>query len=239
MQRPSPCILKKQHGLSIVELMVGIAVGLFVVAGAILMVTHNTSSNRSLLVETRLNQDLRAATDLIARDLRRAGYWASAARGVYVVGGSSAPPQNNYQSMIPGSCNASPLPAAADEIDVIVSGICYYIEQGTPDNSPTSNEMFGFSLSNGVISTFLGGTTPHDLTDSKTLYVDDLQIIPHSTTISLASMCPTTPAVAPTVAVRLFEIVVRGHAPSDANVVRGIRTYAKVRNDAVSGSCSS
>lgn len=239
MQRPNPPILKKQRGLSIVELMVGIALGLFVVAGAILMATNAINDNRSMLIETRLNQDLRAATDLIARDLRRAGYWANAASGVYVAGGSSTLPQNNYRGMIPGSCNASPLPAASDSISATVSNICYYIEQGTTDNTISTGEMFGFSLNDGVISAFIGGATPQELTDSQTLYVDALEIIPHSTTIDLASMCPTTPASAPTVTVRLFEIVVRGHAPSDINVVRGIRTYAKVRNDAVSGSCSS
>lgn len=239
MQRSNPPILKKQRGLSIVELMVGIALGLLVVAGAMLMVTNAISDNRHMLLETRLNQDLRAATDLIARDLRRAGYWANASSGVYVAGGSSTLPQNNYRSMIPGSCDASPLPAASDSISATVSSICYYIEQGTPDNAISTGEMFGFSLSNGVISTFIGGTTPQELTDSQTLHVDALEIIPHSTTIALASMCPTTPVAAPTVTVRLFEIVVRGHAPSDANVVRGIRTFTKVRNDAVSGSCSS
>lgn len=239
MQRPHPSRLKKQRGLSIVELMVGIAVGLIVVAGASLMVIRTINDNRSMLIETRLNQDLRAAADLIARDLRRAGYWANASTGVYVAGGSSTLPQNSYQGMISDSCDASPLPAAADSIGATVSSICYYIEQGTSDNTVSPEEMFGFSLSNGVISAFIGGNTPQELTDSKTLYVDALQIISHSSSISLASMCPTTPASAPTVSVRLFEIVLRGHAPSDTNVVRGIRTYAKVRNDAVSGSCSS
>ncbi len=239
MQRPYPSRLKKQRGLSIVELMVGIAVGLFVVAGALLMVTRVINDNHNMLIETRLNQDLRAAAELIGRDLRRAGYWAEASSGVYVAGGSGALPQNNYRGMIPGSCNASPLPAASDSIGVTLSSICYYIEQGVPDNTVSPEEMFGFSLSNGVISAFMGGNTPQELTDVKTLYVDALQIIPRSATISLASMCPTTPVSAPSVSVRLFEIVVRGHVPSDANVVRGIRTYAKVRNDAVSGSCSS
>lgn len=239
MQCSNRFILKKQRGLSIVELMVGIALGLIIVAGAILMAINGISSNRAMLSETRLNQDLRAAIDLIARDLRRAGYWANAASGVYVAGGPSTLPQNNYRGMIPGSCNASPLPAASESISTTVSNICYYIEQGTPDNTVSTNEMFGFSLSNGVISVFIGSKTPQSLTDSQTLYVDSLQIIPHSVPISLASMCPTTPASAPTVTVRLFEIVIRGHAPSDAGVVRGMRTFTKVRNDAVSGSCDS
>ncbi len=67
-----------QRGLSIIELMVGVAVGLFVAGGAAKLFVDNLSNNRRMLVETRINQDLRAATDLIARDLRRAGYWRNA-----------------------------------------------------------------------------------------------------------------------------------------------------------------
>ena len=64
---------RHQHGLSIVELMVGLAIGLVIVAAALLALAHHLRENRSLLMEARLMQDLRTASDLIARDLRRAG----------------------------------------------------------------------------------------------------------------------------------------------------------------------
>ena len=55
--------------------MIGLALGLFVVGGGLLMLAGFTDENRRLLLETRLNQDLRAASDVVTRDLRRAGYW--------------------------------------------------------------------------------------------------------------------------------------------------------------------
>src|SRR6185369_348939 len=64
---------RHQQGLSIVELMVGLAIGLVVVAAALLALTNHLRENRSLLLEARLMQDLQTTTDLIARDLRRAG----------------------------------------------------------------------------------------------------------------------------------------------------------------------
>ena len=76
------CRRSGQRGLSIVELLVGIAVGLFVVGGAIKLMVDNLTNNRRMLVETRVNQDLRAAADLIVRDLRRAGYWQDAQAGI-------------------------------------------------------------------------------------------------------------------------------------------------------------
>lgn len=71
-----------QRGLSIIEFMVGVAVGLFVVGGATKLFVDFLGNNRRLLLETRVNQDLRAAADLIARDLRRGGYWRNALAGV-------------------------------------------------------------------------------------------------------------------------------------------------------------
>ena len=73
---------RAQRGLSIVELLVGVAVGLFIVAGSTKLFVDYLSNNRGLLLETRINQDLRAAADLVARDLRRASYWRNAEAGL-------------------------------------------------------------------------------------------------------------------------------------------------------------
>lgn len=233
---------KQQSGLSIIELMVGLAIGLVLVSGALLMMFYTTNNNYLMIVETRLNQDLRAAASLIARDLRRAGYWAQATNGVYVAGGNASLPQNNsYQVMLADRCDAATLPTPTPMIDSEVANICYYLEQGTPDNTVSDTEMFGFALQDGVISSFFGGKTPENITDPGIIHVDSLTIIPHSKSINVSSMCAaagTLPAP-PTVTVRLFEIVITGHLPSDDHVVRGIRTFAKVRNDAITGNCNS
>ena len=67
-----------QQGASLVELLVGVAVGLFIVAGATLIVSTQLSENKRLLAETQLQQDLRAAADIMTRELRRSGYWLDA-----------------------------------------------------------------------------------------------------------------------------------------------------------------
>ena len=78
--------------MSIVELLVGLAIGLFIVATGLTLLTGNLRENRSLLLEARLMQDLRTAADLVSRDLRRAGYWGAAVDGVWSDGASSVPP---------------------------------------------------------------------------------------------------------------------------------------------------
>ena len=69
----------RDRGVSMVEMMVGVAIALVVVAGGLALLANFTGENRRLLLETRLNQDLRAAMDVVVRDLRRAGYWQGAA----------------------------------------------------------------------------------------------------------------------------------------------------------------
>jgi Tfp pilus assembly protein PilW len=67
--------------MSIVELLVGVAVGLLIIGGATKLFVDYLVSTRRSLVETRVNQDLRAAADLIARDappigkVRQAASW--------------------------------------------------------------------------------------------------------------------------------------------------------------------
>jgi type II secretory pathway pseudopilin PulG len=64
---------RRQSGMSIVELLVGVAVGLFVVAGAATLAATQLGENRRLLLEAQLQQDLRAAADVMSREIRRAG----------------------------------------------------------------------------------------------------------------------------------------------------------------------
>lgn len=63
----------RQHGLTLVELMVGLAIGLTIVAAGLLAMTHHLRHSQSLLIQARLQQDLRTASELIARGLRRTG----------------------------------------------------------------------------------------------------------------------------------------------------------------------
>ena len=64
----------KQAGLSMIELMISIAIGLVVVSGVIGMFVSTAVSSTENLKMTRLNQELRAAMDVMVQDIRRAGY---------------------------------------------------------------------------------------------------------------------------------------------------------------------
>jgi type IV pilus assembly protein PilW len=73
---------RRQQGFSIVELMIGVLVGLMMFAGAIHVYVSTIGSSDITMKATKLNQEMRAILHMIANDLRRAGYWSGSAAGV-------------------------------------------------------------------------------------------------------------------------------------------------------------
>ncbi|GAA3708708.1 type IV pilin [Oceanisphaera sediminis] len=69
----------RQGGFSVVEMLVSLIAGLVVVAGAISLFTSVMVSGNTTLMLSRLNQDVQSITDIMVRDIQRAGYHPSAA----------------------------------------------------------------------------------------------------------------------------------------------------------------
>ena len=234
---------RRARGLGIVELMIGLALGLFVVGGGLLMLAGFTDENRRLLLETRLNQDLRAASDVVTRDLRRAGYWSAAHSGVWATGGPAVPPQNPYSRMDGTACAAANLNQTTTT--VASTALCYAIE-ATVDATPgaiDANERFGFELDAGVIYTVADGGARQALTDPKSIAISDLVITPSSQVLDASGYCKTAcnPAAAgancPQVVVREYEVLIKGNLPGDATINRFLRSNVRIRNDHFGGQC--
>ena len=215
-------------GFSIVELLVGTAVGLVVVAAGTTVVTHHARESRALAIETRLTQDLRTAADIVARDLRRAGYWAAAASGVRSDDGSAVA-ANPYALVTPET-------AASDAVRLSFSRDAS--ENGTIDG----NERFGFRLRNGAIELQLGDGNWQALTDPATLSVVAFEVAPRTEETSLERFCAEPCAVGsttcpPRLQVRSYAVAIEARAVADPSVRRSVLTGARLRNDAVVGRC--
>lgn len=230
-----------QQGLSVIELLIGVAVGLFILSGALMLFSDYINNNRRLVLETRVNQDMRAAADLVARDLRRAGYWGNANIPASVIGGASSP----YAAVSPAGTASS-------------STVTYSYSQGTENNGLDSNENFGFRLhSNGELqyqqSTDNGWQA---ITDRSALEIQKFTVTPKHMCVRLNSFCsnssstacdvcaidaggcPTaTCATCPMIKVRRYEIELTGKSATDAAVVRNLKEIVRVRNEEILGSC--
>ena len=254
--RHRPCLHAspgRHRGLSIVELMIGIAIGLFIVAGATLMLTTQLGDNRRLLLEAQIQQDMRAAADMITRDIRRAGYWGQAYQQVWPAAGALANPYNRIE---PG---AAPLGTDTVEYDRstdeenIFAGLG--TDDGCVDNADPANpglkctlatgrprERVGFRLSTRpnepkTIEYQVGGTVPWQaLTDKEVLNVTlfRLDITARNVPVPCGAgpQCPVLgPGGCPLVLTyRDVTINITAQAVHESAVQRALRDNVRLRN---------
>ena len=219
-----------QHGLSMVELLVGAAIALFIAAAGTTLLAGNLRENRSLLLEARVTQDLRTAADVITRDLRRAGYWAAATDGVWSVDAPAAV-ANPYVALAPGA-------AASDAVSF------RYSRDTVENNLVDSNEQFGFRLRNGALEMQLGAGNWQALTDAGTLVVTAFSVTPGVQEISLQHLCdvpcpPASVTCPPRQQVRSLAVVLSARSATDASVTRSLHSTVRLRNDSLVGACAS
>jgi type IV pilus assembly protein PilW len=209
-------------------MMVGVALGLFIVAGATTVVTSQLVDTRRLVVEAQVQQDLRATSDMMTRVLRRSGYWNNnagdnSANAVWTPAlGSSANP-NSTVTVVPNN-----------EVDVAWSGA----------------NVQGFRITGAPVGVLqmkdgLGGW--QDLTDKATLNVTALTLsmvaiapppVPAAAPAMQAMACPAlcadgTTACWPTVQPREIQMTITGQSISDASVVRSVVSNVRLRNDQI------
>jgi len=213
--------MRPQRGLSMIELMIGLLIGLFIAAVGSTLFVGQLRTSRVLLNEARLAQDLRTAVDLITRDLRRSGYFGGAADTSLA---------NPYAAVVPGS-------AASDAVGV------RYSMDASENDGVDGNEQFGFRLRAGVIELQLGAGNWQALTDANTLTITRFDITPDLQTISLAAFCPRACAAGdaacpPHQQVLSYSVDVSARLVGDAAVNRSLRSTVRLRNDALVGACS-
>jgi prepilin peptidase dependent protein B len=215
------------RGLSIVELLVGTAVGLVVVAAAGSLVASHSAASRRVQVETRLMQDLRATAELVARDLRRAGHWSAAASAVRR--GDEPVAANPHAAIAPAT--------------VAASAVALSFSTNEDDEAAVDDaERFGFRLRGGAIELQLGLRNWQALSDPGTLVVTAFDVEPRVDDTALAAFCerPCTAGSTtcpPRQQVRSFAITIAGRSAVDPRVERSLHSSVRVRNDVVVGSC--
>lgn len=246
-----PLVIRRR-GLSIVEFMVGIAVGLFIVGGATKLFVDYLGSNRTLLLETRVNQDLRAAADLVVRDLRRASYWRNATAGISTV-----------PSVLPASN-----PYATVAYDAASATLTYSYSKDNVDSLDAATEAFGVRRDvvsgKGVLQLQTAGGW-QTITDPGTLDIppstNGLTITPTAArVVNLWDECPcifdstcfkrefldpdpvtTVKGIhfdnRPRISIRQYDLRIRALSSTDPRIVREIRELVRVRNDHLEGTC--
>lgn len=220
---------RSARGISLVELLVALALGLFLLGQGLVLLTLHLMEHRDLTLQARLVQDLRSAALALARDLRRAGHWGNADDGLWR---DDAPARSNpYRALAPEG-------AASD------SARLHYSRDAVENDRVDTNEAFGYRLRNQAVDVLLGGSW-QTLTDPASVRVTGLRVTPETSELEQPGLCdrpcpasaPAAAACPPRVRVSHLTIEITGMSPADASVQRTLRTSARVRNDAVIGAC--
>jgi type IV pilus assembly protein PilW len=212
--------------MSLVELMVGITLGLFIVAAAAMLVANQLSDNRKLLLETQMQQDLRATMDIITRQLRRAGAVdiGRAQSGLALGAAGGAKSDFTAVTTVAGS---------SGEV-----GFTFY--RNAAEAGP-----YGFKRDGNVIKTLLAGGGWQDLTDANVLKVTGFSIAtdrypdPDAALRVEVLPCPKpcadgTANCWPQLVVRNYTVTITAEATGDPTIQRSISTRVRLRNDLVS-----
>ena len=67
--------LAKQNGFSLIELMISLAISIFLLGAIFSFFTGNLSMQKNTLQELNLNREIRFGTDIVNSELKRAGYY--------------------------------------------------------------------------------------------------------------------------------------------------------------------
>jgi len=214
----------RQRGLSLVELMVGITIGLFVVAAASLVVTSQLADNRRLMLELQVQQDLRITADVIARELRRAGGRQLATQGVWSEDVPAVVTANPFGTITLASANTE---------------VRFDYERGINLQPLGFKLMRDSSTGNvGVIQSHIG-TGWQELTDRNTMDVTAFTVRPLTPAIPdqvipCPKACSSNSADTscwPKLKVRAYEVLINAQARTDASIQRSLRSEVRLRND--------
>ncbi|WP_299179841.1 PilW family protein [uncultured Neptuniibacter sp.] len=205
-------MLKRQQGLTLIEMMIALVLSTLVMGIVISMFTSSIGGHAQAIRTMRLNQDLRIAMDMMVRDIRRAGYW-----------NGSNPASNPHASAISGN------------IPVGVFGNCVILSYDLDeDGSAGVEEFFGYRLNGDDLETIALNalasgadcSTPaasswNDLTDEETVTINSLTFVTY----------PATAASFAAASNRTITITLDGSSSLDANIRTVLTDEVRVRNE--------
>lgn len=167
--------MNTEKGFSLVELMVGLTIGLLVLAGALQMYTTNFGANAASSKQARFEQTVQIVLDQMVSELRRAGYFTSNTINPI----KELNLKYYYAQTVNGSQSCITYSHSQPDLTI-----------GASYNGRTysGQKFYGFKLSNNIVFFFDDFTQPDcststgwtALTDTSWIVVDTLTFLNHS-----------------------------------------------------------
>lgn len=226
----SPTAATAARGFTLVELLIGLAVGLFIAASASFLMLGQLDEHRRVSLETRAEQELRAAAEIVGRELRSAGAWGHAGKAFW--------------------SPAQPLPMANPyaEIELLEEGRRVRFRSSeaahsdaAEDDSVSGAELRQLRLNAGVLYLIAGNGLPQPLTDPATLRVTGFEVALQAWPLRIEGLCERPcnglADCPPQLERRELRVQLAGEAAHDGRVRRQLALRVPVAADRLQGVC--
>lgn len=226
----------RQRGFTLIEILVGLTIGLVLLLGLATFLANSLVGNAGSRNMAMVNQQLRSAMTLMARDLRRAGYRGSPnfTTGALASVGAGATYSNPFAALSPnasGNCILFAYDAnSSGAIDTAAPGKPEYY--GFRLNTAAGSIEYYSGYSTGDCSTNAGWAP---LTDANT---SQFVAIGGTPTFSVATSDPVymSGTSGPNIKVRQVTIRLKAQSRGDPLVAQTLEQTVKLENDLFSGS---
>jgi prepilin-type N-terminal cleavage/methylation domain-containing protein len=222
--------MKRNHGFTLVELLIGLTIGLLMVAAASTLMLSQLKDHQRLRLETQAQQEMRAVGELLRRELGQAGAWAEAERGLWQAGTATAA-ANPYTQI--------KLAPAGGSVQFNTSQAA--LEGGSENNQADAADIKAFRLNGKVLEFMTDGGSYQPLNDPNSLAITvfqvNVQAVPHSDEALCPQPCNGLAQCPPTVTTRQARVQLTGHAAADPQVKFALDFHTRIRADLRSGQC--
>lgn len=208
--------LHRQKGVSLVELMIGMAIGLLIVAAAASVYVTTVRGGADTLRSAKLNIELRSAMDIMVAEIRRAGY----------IGFN-----------VNTSLSTNPFMQANTNLTLVGSDCILFAYDADGNNAANTSDQFGFKKNGAKVSMRLGGIAPSTsagcnvANDSWESITDDSSIIVDTLTFAVTYQCLN----AQTGAGSANQACITGNAIYDAASTAAVKSdLVEIRNVTIS-----
>lgn len=212
----------KHVGVTFIEMLIALGLNAMLLAGLVSIFMLNLNHHRTSVEESRLEQQLHSAMEIMVNEIRRAGYWANASTDLGT------------------DTNNNPFMVAGTDIAVNPAANCILFTYDhdkdgvlAPVSASTDDERYGFRLVNNAIQSRPPGASFdcdaiagawEDLTDSALVSVTALVFTLNESTVITG---PDTIGIV----LRSVDISMTGTLVSDSSITKTLTQHVRVRND--------